>query len=143
MIHYKSGFKHQLTEDHWFNLPNHKHIEFISPFIRVKHGIVTVRKGYAWDGASGIPDLPVFMEPSLRHDVKYQLIRLGVLPPSFRKQADREWALDCVASGAFKLTGWITRTALKYVGSPAASPASERWEKIAGPTTHYEYPTNE
>ena len=102
-----------------------------------------VSHGYAWDGATGIPDWPLFMEPSLRHDVKYQLIRLGILPKAYRVIADIQWALDCIASGVWRPLAHSTAKVLKYVGGRAARPASERWEKIAGPTTHYEYPDHE
>jgi hypothetical protein len=144
MIRYKSGFKHVLTLAHTFKLPRkYIHIIYDGKFLRILNGKVLIMPAYAWDGATRIPDWPMFMEPSLRHDVKYQLIRLGVMPKSYRVIADIEWALDCIASGVWRPIARSTAKVLKYVGGRAAHPASERWEKIAGPTTHYEYPDHE
>jgi hypothetical protein len=144
MIRYKSGFKHVLTEYHLFTLPRkYAYVHYVGNFIHISRCIVSIKPSYAWDGATGIPDWPLFMEPSLRHDVKYQLIRLGILPKAYRAIADIEWALDCIASGVWRPLAHSTAKVLKYVGGRAARPASERWEKIAGPTTHYEYPDHE
>lgn len=52
-------------------------------------GILTVKKGYTWDGASGPTlDTKNTMTPSLIHDALYQLMRMGLLDRRWRKQAD-------------------------------------------------------
>ena len=88
-----------------------------------KNGWLIVRRGYAWDGPSGPTiDTKTFMRASVVHDVFYQLLREGKLPPSRRKQADQElvrfakmdgmnpvrrfyayWSLRAFAGGAAKL----------------------------------------
>lgn len=58
-------------------------------FMITPQGSLTIRTGYAWDGATSIPDLDCFMLASLIHDCLYQLIRIGVLKKEvFKKQAD-------------------------------------------------------
>lgn len=42
-------------------------------------GTLTLETGYAWDGATGVPDTPEIMEASAVHDALYQLMRLGLL----------------------------------------------------------------
>ncbi len=56
----------------------------------VPSGLLTVREGYTWDGASGPAiDTSSVMEASLAHDVLYELISRGLLPWSTRKAADK------------------------------------------------------
>ena len=53
------------------------------------NGVLTIAKGYSWDGASGPTwDSPDTLTPSLVHDVLYQAIREGVLDKKFRFEAD-------------------------------------------------------
>jgi hypothetical protein len=70
-----------------------------SPFLSLsKQGVLTIKKGYAWDGASGPAlDTKNIMKASLVHDAVYQLMREEVLPQSARMHADmllRETFLD-------------------------------------------------
>lgn len=52
-------------------------------------GLLRIRRGYAWDGASGPAiDTESFMRASLVHDALYQLIRRNVLLRSDRAAAD-------------------------------------------------------
>lgn len=60
-------------------------------FILRRTGRLTVLRGYAWDGPSGPTfDTKSFMRASVVHDVLYQCLREGLLPPSYRKRADQE-----------------------------------------------------
>jgi len=55
-----------------------------------KLGILTIRKGYAWDGPSGPAlDTTNFIRGSAVHDSIYQLIRMGILPMKARRRADK------------------------------------------------------
>ena len=52
-------------------------------------GILTIKRGYAWDGPSGPTiDTKCVMRGSLIHDALYQLIREGLLPQSCKEVAD-------------------------------------------------------
>lgn len=62
-----------------------EHIE-LSP-----DGKLAIKAGYAWDGPSGPAlDTPSGMRASLVHDALYQLMRMGLLPILWRKEADLE-----------------------------------------------------
>lgn len=88
MIKYKKGYKYQLYETYVVKTG----IEGFScktDFIHLfSDGTLVVYKGYAWDGATGVPDVKFMMRGSLVHDALYQLIRLGLLPTCIKKRAD-------------------------------------------------------
>ncbi|EGQ8445234.1 TPA: DUF1353 domain-containing protein [Vibrio alginolyticus] len=72
-----------------------------SPFLSLsKQGVLTIKKGYAWDGASGPAlDTKNIMKASLVHDALYQLMREEVLPQSARKHADTLLRETCLEKG--------------------------------------------
>lgn len=74
-------------------------------------GVVTLRRGYAWDGPSGPTiDTYTFMRGSLFHDALYQLMREGVLPLSTRKHADEILRDICLEDGMSKIrAAWVYR----------------------------------
>ena len=52
-------------------------------------GLLTIKKNYAWDGASGpVFDTQRIMRGSLVHDALYQLMREKYLPQKARENAD-------------------------------------------------------
>lgn len=63
-------------------------------------GTLILRKGYAWDGPSGpTVDTEDAMRGSAGHDALYQLISLGVLPVTARRQADIDLRGWCIEDG--------------------------------------------
>lgn len=89
---YRKLYKYKYILDQDFLLFNTNILgaEYTHEYFEITNkGILVIRKGYAWDGATSIPDLDCFMFASLIHDCLYQLIRIGVLKKSvFKKQAD-------------------------------------------------------
>lgn len=91
-IQYKDGYKHQLAEDAVFDLP----AEFENSAKAIKTDYyeytfptITIRRGYAWDGASGPTwDTAAAKRASLIHDVIYQMIAENGLSLESRKAAD-------------------------------------------------------
>jgi len=60
-------------------------------------GVILVRRGYAWDGASFIAiDDPGTIYASVFHDAGYQAIRLQLLDPVWRKELDRMYESLCI-----------------------------------------------
>ena len=54
-------------------------------------GIATASEGYCWDGATGFPDCPWIIVPSLKHDILCQLLHeteFGYYYDRRRKNAD-------------------------------------------------------
>jgi hypothetical protein len=61
-------------------------------YFSITKNVLTVYRGYVWDGASGpVINTRSLMLASLVHDVCYQLLRMGYLPQCRRKDADREF----------------------------------------------------
>lgn len=140
-IYYKEGFKYQLSRVHSFTLPKRfKGIVWADDFLCVDGGIVYVRKGYAWDGPSGPAiDTENFMQGSLRHDVKYQLMRLKVLPQSFRAEADTQLVEDCRNDGMCYVRQKWVYVGVKYGAAFAANPDNVRKVQEAGQCVSYIY----
>ncbi len=95
-----------------------------SPYIKLEeNGMMTVHKGYAWDGPSGPTiDTKSFMRGSLVHDAFYQLMRMGELPHLHWRDADKEFAKALREDGAWPLTIKIDLMGLSLAGGSAAHP---------------------
>ncbi|PWJ38462.1 DUF1353 domain-containing protein [Sediminitomix flava] len=84
-------YKYQLVKDFTYEstiknykVENHKFIALN------EDGVIGIKKGYAWDGASGPTiDTENSMKASLVHDAFYQLFREGYLPQSEVKSTDQ------------------------------------------------------
>lgn len=88
MVKYKKGYKYQLQETYAISTGIVGFSIYTDFLILDIKGNLVIKKGYAWDGATGFPDIEVVMEPSLVHDAGYQLIRLGLMPESYKKVWD-------------------------------------------------------
>lgn len=92
-------------------------------------GTLTIKSGYAWDGASGPTlDTPSTMFASLVHDALYQLMREGVLDQGFRLLADEILGRIMLDSYRGKWTRWhacrvhVWVWAVKKLAAYAAEP---------------------
>jgi hypothetical protein len=87
-----------------------------------EYGLLVIRKGYAWDGASGPAiDTPDFMRASLVHDALYQLLREGALPPGKRSVADAVMRSICREDGMGRFRSWYCWLGVRLFGGPAAA----------------------
>lgn len=96
-ISYKEGYKYQLVEPLTIQTRVRGYsakTDFIQLFL---NGIMMVFIGYAWDGATGFPDIKAVMRGSCGHDALYQLIRMGLIPESCKEAADKTFADICEA----------------------------------------------
>ena len=60
--------------------------------ILTPEGLLTIDRGYAWDGASGpAMDSKTNMRASLIHDALIQLVQTGLLDKSWKMQIDLEY----------------------------------------------------
>lgn len=121
MIQYQSGYKYRLYQSVSFALPaEFKPYLHKSDFIELEDGILTIQKGYSWDGASGPTwDSKSSMQAGLKHDALYQLIREGALPPAMRAEADRVLYNTCIDDGMLKFRAWAWLKALGKFGKAA------------------------
>ncbi|MHB9070468.1 MAG: hypothetical protein ACYC54_08860 [Sedimentisphaerales bacterium] len=104
----------------------------IPKFVRLTpDGILTVFAGYAWDGASGIPDSKITRTASLIHDALYQLIREGLLSrEKYRIVADNIFRDICIARGGNKTIAGIYWQGLRWFGEKATYPVKNDLEPV-------------
>lgn len=90
-------------------------------------GLLTIKDGYAWDGASGPTiDTPNFMRGSLVHDVLYQLMRLSALDYTVhRERADEILREMCRADGMSAFRAWYVYQAVRWFGESSTIPRPE------------------
>ena len=75
-------YKFKVEENFSIELP-FKIPDFVHPYASSKDGILSVKRGYAWDGASGpIINTRDTLVASLVHDVLYQAMRLNLIKSS-------------------------------------------------------------
>jgi hypothetical protein len=129
VIRYKAGYKYQLAEDYSLLVAPLLPVESIATYYSVLtfDGILTIRRGYAWDGPSGPTiDTRTFMRASLVHDALYQFIRVGILPMEHRAAADQLLRRLCLEDGMSQLRAWGVYHAVVRFGARAASHAAAR-----------------
>lgn len=126
-LKWKAGYKYQVQDTFCLFTEIVGHA-FQLPFANMtQDGVLTVERGYAWDGASGpTKDTPNTMRGSCVHDVFYQAIRARKLPESFRSVADnwadKIWEHDGMWWPRRKI--WLA--ALRRFAAFAAKPENER-----------------
>lgn len=117
-------WKYRLTEDYKIStgiMPDHSLSDRYFRLDRI--GQLTVRAGYAWDGASGPAiDTPAFMRGSCVHDALCQMIRWRILPAAHQRAADRLLVRLCREDGMSLLRAlWV------YYSVRAYQRLSRRW----------------
>jgi len=109
-----------------------------------------IASGYAWDGPSGpckvtaalLPQwlrekyLKKLITPSLAHDGKYQLIRMGLLTNDMvshivpvvdvREEADIELHEDCLARKMNRIRARLVYRGVRLGGGPSADPKNKK-----------------
>ena len=101
--------------------------------VLTKDGLLTTKKGYAWDGPSGLTiDTPSFMRGSLVHDALYQLMRNGFISKErWRETADKELRRICREDGMTAVRAWWVYHAGRLFGDRAASEEARKEVKTA------------
>jgi len=126
-ISYRAGYKYQLVEDYSVQTDiatgSYRYLRFacIDP-----GGLLTVKIGYAWDGPSGpVPDVPEAMRGSLVHDALYELMRIGGLDRSWRKQADQLLYRLCLEDGMEEFIAKMILGGVSLFGERFTNPKAE------------------
>lgn len=84
-------------------------------------GVITVKAGYVWDGASGPTfDTKNTFMASLIHDALYQLMRNGLLDRKWRKRADKIMYEILRSRGMWKVRAKIWYRAVRIGAGPDA-----------------------
>ena len=115
-IHFKvindGKYKYELlqTEFRSIDIPE----SVFMPYFDLHAGILTAKKGYRWDGASGPAiDTTTFIEASLFHDVLYQMFREGLLSRKYRRKADKLMRKIALEKGMSRPRAWWTFWAVR------------------------------
>lgn len=132
-IHYREGLKYQLRAPYVIQTPIRPEHGAGTEWLTLDvDGLLTIRAGYAWDGASGPTyDSKSSMRGSLVHDGLYQLIRLGLLDGKHRAEADALFHELCKADGMLAPRAWLWYHAVRIFAKPAAT-SKESPDETAG-----------
>jgi len=89
-------------------------------FVQLQDGVLTIKCGYAWDGASGPTiDTQSTMMASLIHDAGYQLMREGWLHWRYKELFDEELKQVMLQKGALPLRAGYYKAAVARYGHAA------------------------
>lgn len=123
----RTGYAHVTVGVHVFHTLIIPPQEIVTPFICLnRDGWLIISEGYAWDGASGCPDVALILRASLIHDALYQLIREKHLPYFWRQPADLEFRNAILEDGRFLAThspNWLKRKTAKAAAKVLAETA--------------------
>ena len=135
-IRYQEGYKYRLYEQRITKVSIQPETNIVTNFITLSQdGILAIKAGYAWDGASGPTwDDKTNMRGSLVHDALCQLMRLGLLPQSCKEQAHRALQKVMIEDGAFKIRAWYYYKAVSSrFGDKSCSPGYEPYPVLTAP----------
>ncbi|WP_206076940.1 hypothetical protein [Massilia horti] len=126
-IAFKDRYKYQLTETYSLKIGIHPdtNIEVDGYLSLDPNGLLTIKRGYAWDGPSGPTfDTPNFMRGSLVHDALYQIMREKKLDREIhRAGADELLRKICLEDGMSWLRASWVHLGVRLFGEPASDPA--------------------
>jgi len=113
-------WKYRMTADYTLDVS----IYNIRPLINVdlplrgitKKGILSLKKGMKWNGATGAVDTPNFRRGSGVHDTLYYFIRAKLLPKSARKKADKALRRICREEGMNVFRAWWVYRVVRLLG---------------------------
>jgi hypothetical protein len=132
-LEYKSGFKYQNDKEFRCFIPSLKKYGTLHHnFIHLDNGYLTVYKGYAWDGASGPTfDTKSSMRGGFIHDVIYELLRHGLLPPEVKEIADEILEFVCKGDDMWWWRAEAWHIVVDKLADAAADPKNKKKVHIA------------
>ena len=130
-ILYREGYKYQLNQAYHVQLDHIRppDVNIVAPLLLLtRDGRLTIRYGYAWDGASGpARDTKDAMRASLVHDALYQLCRMGVLSTSlWREEIDAVFKRMLETDGMGRFRRWYWHRAVRRYARKGASRKGSR-----------------
>ena len=111
-------YKFKVEENFSIELP-FKIADFEHDYASSKNGILEIKKGYAWDGASGpVINTKNTLIASLVHDVLYQAMRLNLINPNCtnKKLADKNFFEILKMNGVNSFRSKVWYLAVKLFG---------------------------
>lgn len=119
MIAYSSGYKYRLDQEYSVGtVIKPLKPAIIGNFVCLDtRGLLTISRGYAWDGASGPAiDTRNVMRASLVHDALYQLMREEKLDLSWFSAANAEFHRLLIEDGVSWFRAWYMHRAVELFG---------------------------
>ena len=111
-----SKYKYELVDDYPYPtaIPLPAAVETNLGFAKMAaDGLLTLKRGYAWDGATRAPDTKSILRGSLVHDGLYQLISTGLIDRSHKDAADRLLQKICRDDGMSRPAAWVVYQAVR------------------------------
>jgi hypothetical protein len=106
-MEYKSGYRYQLQEAYSVQTCVYQHCDITIEYVQLTAtGLLTIKEGYAWDGATWCPDFNTVLRGSLVHDALCQLIDLHLLDEKHQQRANEELYKICLQDGMYP---WLAR----------------------------------
>lgn len=132
-LYFKRGYKYQVARDYHIKVDVKPYMPIGLDHVQLDtDGNLTVRSGYAWNGASGPTwDTLNSMIGSLVHDVLYQLIRLGLIDAAYKEYADNMLHDLCTADGMYSWRADYWRWAVLKFGAGSCKPSAEPKMEVA------------
>lgn len=126
-MRYRDGYKYQLASACAFFTSFRPARPIVHDFITLSpDGVMTVRAGYAWDGATGAPDNKNNLKASCGHDALYQLMRLGLMEHYHWERADNDYCRWLKEAGAWSITVKVSKWVLTQANGKFAHPSQRR-----------------
>ena len=140
IFYYKDGYKYQLARNHTLSLDANiwrqlclLNLSGVAGFIILNNARpeLTIKKGYAWDGVSGAPDLKTAMRAALVHDALYQVLRNSPQlkkrkREKIRKAADELFRDMMDKDGTPSFVVWVFYNIVRTFGKSSADPKNVR-----------------
>jgi len=129
MIEYTEGYKYQLAKDYGIQVMVFPHpADVVTDFIELTlNGQLLIKKGYAWDGASGpTVDTKSTIRGSLIHDALYELMRKEYVSQLYRAAADMELYKAITQDGMGRVRAYWWHREVRKWAAKAASPESRK-----------------
>lgn len=132
-INYLDGYKYLLAEQYRIQTAIHPPRPIEAEYLAMTtDGLLTIKAGYAWDGASGPTfDSASSMRGSLVHDALYQLMRQDLLPMSFRPAADKVLHDLLIEDGMWRWRAKLWHREVAKWAASAALPENDRKVRTA------------
>ena len=133
LLYYVGGYKYQSRNDMVFQTYIYPDTDIVTDLIILRRdGWMWVSKYFAWDGCSGPTwDDATNMCAGLAHDAIYSLMRMGLLPMSFRPAADSELHRLMMRDGAHKIRADYYRWGVNQFAGRCADPGAAKVVKVA------------
>lgn len=130
-LFYKKGYKYQLSKDFkWLGTPLKPKQAIKTDFIELNtNGTLLIKKGYAWDGASGTTiDTKSSMRSALMHDAFYQLMRMKLLDRKNRKEVDDFFKAILIKDGMYRWRAYLWHKSVRKFAGFASDPKNIKKE---------------